>query len=270
MSSLRNQLRLVGKGSLLPDDIEDGDGERARRYMRKFMVRRLNTLNIGGKLHTRNMYRREWRTGVKAEVKHTSDEQKLVTALVQKKIGEMLMRKGDGPSFQTGLLASFESYADSARTDRVEFDGDPTEKLGVDAEDRGIIGRIADGYKRAGLGTTLPHPKMDAVTKQAAKAMLNGARKQLIFVRRVKSVRELKDKLDEHYNDWLIGYTRNRLADKPKALDLMEALIAGYREVSRRKDVDISGGEFRPGETGDPDDQQIPKNDTLFSWLFRG
>ena len=48
LEQLRNQLRLVGKGALLPDDIEDGDGERARRCLRKFMVRRLNTLDIGG------------------------------------------------------------------------------------------------------------------------------------------------------------------------------------------------------------------------------
>ena len=74
---------------------------------------RLNVLQIAGKDHTRNMYRKEWRSGEQAEIRLASDEQKLVTALVQKKVGEMLVKENGSPSFQTGLLASFESYAES-------------------------------------------------------------------------------------------------------------------------------------------------------------
>ena len=136
------------------------------------MVRRLNALEINGKKHTRNMYRHERRSGEGAEICLESDEQKLITALVQKKVLRMLDEKGnkgDKPSFQMGMLASFESFADSSRAKGpVEFDSDSLEKDNQDAEDRHIIGAISDSYtgKEYNLGRTLPHPKMDEISKQ--------------------------------------------------------------------------------------------------------
>jgi hypothetical protein len=127
LNQLRNQLKLVGKGHLLPDDVANDDRERTKTHLSQFLVRRLNELQIAGKPHTRNMYRREWRSGERAEITLKSDEQKLVTALVQKKVGEMLDKKGGNPSFQMGLLASFESYAESNKSVPVEFVGDRSE-----------------------------------------------------------------------------------------------------------------------------------------------
>jgi hypothetical protein len=269
LEELRNQLRLVGKGSLLPDDIDSEERDRAKFHISTFMVRRLNELTIGGRPYTRNMYRVEHREGDKAEVRHTSDEQRLVTALVQKKVGEMLDRKDGGACFETGLLASFESYAESTRSPRVEFDGETLSRTPSDAEDKHVIGAISDSYQCAGLGNTLPHPKMDAVTRRVADEMLRLGRKQLVFVRRVKSVNELKHKLDDRYNDWLFDYLRRELEGHDRALGMMNSLIGEYRVRSRRRDDDISGGEF-VGHTGDADDRQAPKNDTFFTWLFRG
>ena len=94
--------------------------------------------------YTRNMYRKEWRSGDQAEITLNSDEQKLVTALVQKKVGEMLNQEGSSPSYQMGLLASFESYAETTKSPPVEFDGDITEKEQSDARDRHVIGALVE------------------------------------------------------------------------------------------------------------------------------
>ena len=269
LGQMRNQLNLVGKGHLLPDNIDDDESE-VRRHLSRFLVRRLNELTIAGKPHTRNMYRREWRSGVKAEIGLLTDEQKLVTALVQKKVGEMLDKKGGNPSFQTGLLASFESYAETTKSDPVEFDGDKSENKTPDARDRHVIGQIVDSYTRSNLGRTLPHPKMDVVTAQVANDAFEANRKQIVFVRRVKSVKELKYKLDDHYNNWLVAYIRSELRQYQTALVAMNNVITTYMESSRERDDDISGGDFQAGATGDAEDTQQAKNDNLFTWFFRG
>ena len=270
INHLRNQLKLVGQGNLLPDDIEDGDRGLIEEHLSKFLVRRLNELKIAGKAHTRNMYRREWRRGAKAEIVLESDEQKLVTALVQKKVGEMLERQSSSPSFQTGLLASFESFAESTRSEPVEFDGEQDEKNTTDAKDRHVIGAISDSYIKSGLGRTLPHPKMDIVTNRLSQDLFRQGRKQIVFVRRVKSVKELKNKLDDHYSDWLAAYIEKQLKGHPQGLAVMQSVTGEYLQQSRDRDDDISGGEFKPGQAGDAEDKQQSKTDTLFSWFFRG
>ena len=270
LDQLRNQLKMVGKSHLLPDDVEDHDRVGIQGQLSKFMVRRLNTLTIAGKDHTRNMYRKEWRSGPGAEIELEKDEQKLVTALVQKKVGEMLDSKGGSPSFQTGLLASFESFAESSRSPVVEFDGDQADKEASDAQDRHVVAAISDAYKQQGLGNSLPHPKMDATTHQLAEQMFTEARKQIVFVRRVKSVDEIKNKLDDHYTVWVSSYIKQQLVDYPDALSAMQSVLESYQAVSRQKDNDLSGGEFQAGDIGDAEDHQPPKNDNIFTWFFRG
>lgn len=270
INQLRNQLKLVGHGQLLPEDILDNEKDRIEAHLSRFLVRRLNCLQIAGKPYTRNMYRREWRQGDKAEIKLETDEQKLVTALVQKKVGEMLERKSSTSSFQTGLLASFESYAESTNSDPVQFDGDETDKESLDAKDKHIVGAISDAYIRTGLGTTLPHPKMDIVSERLHRELFLRGCKQLVFVRRVKSVKELKNKLDDHYSKWLKNHIQSQLNGYPDVLGAMNAVITYYFELSRFKDEDISGGEFKSGQGGEAEDKQPPKNDTLFAWFFRG
>ncbi len=269
LGQLRNQLNLVGKGLLLPEDIYADDAQ-VKHHLSRFLVRRLNELEIAGIPHTRNMYRREWRSGDKAEIHLKSDEQKLVTALVQKNVGEMLDKKGASPSFQTGLLASFESYAETTKSKPVEFDGDKAEKKTPDARDRHVIGEIVDSYIRSELGRTLPHPKMDTVTEQVAKHVFDTGRKQILFVRRVKSVKELKYKLDDHYNVRLISHIRSQLSQHNSALTAMNNVITAYLKVSRDRDEDISGGDFRASAAGDAEDAQLSKTDNLFTWFFRG
>ncbi len=270
IDQLRNQLRLVGHGPLLPDDVTHDEKNRLEGCLSRFMVRRLNVLQIAGKDHTRNMYRNEWRSGERAEIRLASDEQKLVTALVQKKVGEMLSKKNGSPSFQTGLLASFESYAESTRSGPVEFDGELAEKGGSDAQDKHVIAAISDSYIHSDLGRTLPHPKMDAISLQLAEELFQRGRKQIVFVRRIKSVKEIKRKLDDLYNEWLAVYIQGQLDAASEAHQCMDGVIQEYLKCSRFQDEDISGGDYVSGDADDADDRQPPKKDTLFAWFFRG
>lgn len=269
INQLRNQLNLVGKAEVLPVGIKSPDD--IKQALKKFMVRRLNTLTIQGKAHTRNMYRVEHRKGEQAEITLSSDEQKLVTALVQKKVGDLMNLKGASPSFQTGMLSSFESYAQTSKADTVKFDGDEVEKKNKDAEDRHIIDHIIESYRDAKLGLTLPHPKMDSVCRDLKVKIFNHAQKQIVFVRRVRSVKELKEKLDDAYNQWLKEYINNKLKGFPGIKNVFESLFEEYINQSRDKDVDISEGVYHEGtEEGEQEDNQPPKNDTFFSWFFRG
>tara|TARA_R110002049_G_C9166498_1_gene561476 strand:- start:18 stop:1067 length:1050 start_codon:yes stop_codon:yes gene_type:complete len=82
INQLRNQLTLVGKSDLLPVGIKSDQKDQICNILKAFMVRRLNAIAINHVLHTRNMYRKEHRTGDRAHIALASDEQKLVTALV--------------------------------------------------------------------------------------------------------------------------------------------------------------------------------------------
>jgi superfamily II DNA or RNA helicase len=269
LTQLRNQLAMIGKSSLLPDTLDTTDRDSVKQQLRKFMVRRLNTLHINGEPHTRNMYRCEWRSGERAEIHLGTDEQKLVTALVQKKVGDVLGKDGVSPSFQMGMLASFESYGETAKSAPVEFDGDSNSRQQSDAMDREVIGQIVDSYTAAHLGRTLPHPKMDTVVERLSEQVFKRGAKQLVFVRRVKSVNELKNKLDESYNSWLIDHMNDTLAERPAEKALIGKVYDAYLEVSRVKDDDVSGGETP--ENAMVDDERVPpKNDTFFSWFIRG
>lgn len=269
LNQLRNQLKMVGRRDLLPDELNDDDKVQVTESLRRFLVRRLNTLSVNGDELTRNMYRREWRKGPRAEIKLETDEQKLVTALVQKKVGEMLNKQSESPFFQAGLLASFESFAESTRSKPVEFDGEKVDKKQSDARDRHVIGQLVDNYIKYGLGRTLPHPKMDSVVKRLSYAMFNESKKQIVFVRRVKSVSEIKDKLDDAYNSWIKGYIDEALTghDEPRAI--MDAVYAAYLKASQKRDKDVLGGELELSD--DLVEEGLPaKNDTLFAWFFRG
>ncbi len=269
INQLRNQLNLVGKSNLI-EGLTSERNDDIVASLKRFMVRRLNRLQINGSEYTRNMYRKEHRTGSKAEIKLNCDEQKLVTALVQKKVGEMMGNMGNSSSFQTGMLASFESYAQTSKIEPVQFDGDEADKIQTDAKDRHVIAYIVESYKVAGLGSTLPHPKMDAVCRSLANDLFMRAKKQIVFVRRVKSVSEIKAKLDDHYNQWLHRLIEKRLVDQPAIQQVFENLFAELDKQSRRRDDDISEGVFVEGGEGDTEDSQPPKSDTFFAWFFRG
>jgi hypothetical protein len=194
----------------------------------RFLVRRVTTIRVGGVDWTKNQYRREWRRGGVHEhdepIGVPDDRQRLIVALVQKKVAELLGSEKFNMSFQVGMLASFESFLETARLKRDEDeregnfdDADQTDDIrdevlraeareGIDVRD---INRLTKHYRDT-FGKEMPHPKMDALVESLKTAWTAG-RKALVFVRRVKSVDELKRKLDEKYDEWLIRSLRERL-----------------------------------------------------------
>ena len=69
------------------------------------------------------MYRREWRGGgcdKHDEPLQVPDQrQRLIVALIQKKVAEILQDERFKASFQIGMLASFESFYRTAKVKRV-------------------------------------------------------------------------------------------------------------------------------------------------------
>ncbi len=113
------QMDLLGKGDEAPGLRAPAlDADQGKQIASDFVVRRLTEIEIAGEPHTKNMYRREWRGGGVDRhdaAGHPDARQRLIVALIQKKVAEVLARKGSGArrgrfgrSFQIGMLSSFE------------------------------------------------------------------------------------------------------------------------------------------------------------------
>ncbi len=274
-----NQLDVFGLAARF-NELKDDDlpEDQKKAVAGQFLIRRVTSLIVAGREHTKNMYRREWRSGGVAKhdepIRITDERRRLVVALVQKKVSELLSGKQFNRSFQIGMLASFESFLETARLKRddeevpVFDDAEQTEvfseREGIDVHD---INRLASHYRKT-FGYELPHPKMDALVDSLTTTWLTG-KKVLVFVRRVASVKELKQKLDERYDNWLLSELRTRL---PEGLrDELESIYARYRrekeealEQRGRADsaIDSSRTDLEIEDSGG--------SDTFFAWFFRG
>lgn len=276
---LWNQLDVFGHGAgfgaLRDPEVSE---EEKKRLAGEILIRRVTALNVNGEEHTKNLYRREWRSGGVSQhdepIRVENDRQRLVVALVQKKVSEVLGSERFNASFQIGMLASFESFLETAKVKHPEGDEanfDDSEQTEEHEEREGIDVRAVDGlasdYRRRFQGQELPHPKMDSVVESLADAWKTG-RKALIFVRRVASVKELKRKLDDRYDDWIIETLRGRLP--PEVEEKIERLYRQYRREkiqARDADADLGAG---PGRRDSDAEDDRGGHDTFFAWFFRG
>ena len=252
LGQLQRQLELFGKKALL--EMPDGGGwARVHTALAPFMVRRLNSLMLGNKEHTRNMYRTEHRSGTKAEIE-LGLEQQLFAAVLQKKVSESLNENHSG-KFELGMLASFESYLPSNKGKPVLFDGDDegaTAGAAPDAADRTVIEYLVRDYQQR-FKQFPPHPKMDNVARKAGAAAFAADKKQLIFVRRVGSVGELKAKVEDAYHGWLHDYLRDDS-------DVMY-WFGEYDNVI---------GDRQHGRLDDEQDGDKTNTSSFFAWFYRG
>src|SRR5262249_19190045 len=136
---------------------------------------------------------------------------------------------------------------------------------GIDVRD---VNRLARHYREV-FQKELPHPKMDALVKSLKTAWTAG-KKSLIFVRRVKSVDELKRKLDEQYDDWLIRSLRERLPESVRAH--FEQVVGKYEREKRQalaslqeRDINVAS----VGDTAESGTDDRGGTDTFFAWFFR-
>lgn len=277
-----NQLDVFGLGAeatLLAD--RDAPEDEKRKVVSSFLIRRVSSVQTGGSDLTKNLYRREWRAGGVDDhdqpLPRPDDRQRLIVALVQKKVAELLASEKFNHSFQIGMLASFESFFQTAD---VSTDGDeragtfddadqtenPLERQGIDVQQ---VNQLAADYWRR-FKEVLPHPKMDALVA-SLKSCFDSGRKALVFVRRVASVKEIEQKLEVEYDKWLFGRLRSELRDELQAR--REQIIAQYETERTARRVRMSDAAQRPTEDDDsPSDEVIDKGgiDTFFAWFFRG
>ncbi|MFI7280122.1 helicase-related protein [Micromonospora chersina] len=275
---LWNQLDLFGRGASFTALRDSNTSDEGKREMTgQFLIRRVTSLKVGGQQLTKNLYRREWRQGGLTAhdepIRITDDRQRLTVALVQKKVSELLGHERFGARFQVGMLASFESFLqtsgateqqsdDTSDDDQAAtFDGaeqatDVAERQGADVP---MLDQLARDHVQR-FGRELPHPKMDALVNALASSWRDG-RKGLVFVRRVASVAELKRKLDDEYNDWLIARLRQRL--NPRHHAALDAAVAKYRDQRAK-------GATTTNTPQDNHDEDSGGDDTFFAWFFRG
>lgn len=279
-----NQVHLVGKhnpperntfGDLLVRDLAASCAER-------FLVRRVNSMRVNGTDLTKNTYRRTWYQGGVGAHDLPLDpgdvRQRLSVALVQKRVSDVVGTKF-GNAFQLGMLASFESFAETAasrKSTKAEKAGEETddaqpdarfdggEQTGDEAERRGVDTDTVNALARshyAAFGSELAHPKMDALVDDLARSWVTG-RKALVFVRRIASVTEIKRKLDERYDSWLLDLLQRELpADVWAQLALVRGTYQDERSEKGRQDTGAPSGAGEKDSGG---------SDTFFAWFFRG
>lgn len=271
---LWNQLDVFGFGDVAPELREPGvSDEEKREIIARFLIRRVSSIRVQEHSLTKNLYRREWRGGgvsVHDEALPVPDErQRLIVALVQKKVSELLAHERFGHSFQIGMLASFESFLqtanitdgdDSSTFDDAEQTDDTLERQGLDVDQ---VNRLAASYEKR-FGGPLPHPKMDALVARLRDAFDSG-RKALVFVRRVASVKELQAKLEAEYDRWL--FTRLRTELRRELQPQLETVFEAYRAEHTSRSLN------RPAQPqGDEVDVVSDAGgiETFFAWFFRG
>ena len=120
---LWNQLDLFGFGAEW-EHLKDATltDEERRGGVHRLLIRRTASLTSGAARLTKTEYRTEWRGGGVSRhdepLAVKSDRQRLAVALIQKKVSELIGSAEHKHSFQVGLLASFESFLETA-TSRV-------------------------------------------------------------------------------------------------------------------------------------------------------
>jgi len=276
---LWNQLDVFGRGGPYHDLTKSTVSEEAKKQIvRRFLIRGVTTLKSGDERLTKNLYRREWRRG--GLVCHdepicvNDPRQRLVVALVQKKVAELLNSPAFNATFQMGMLASFESFLETAKLkkrddergnfDNVEQTQDELEREGIDVH---TINKLAKDF-RLKFGRELPHPKMDALALRLSQAWVTG-RKALVFLRRVASVWELKERLDIEYNSWLANRLRSAFAPSRQMIQELETLLTSYERARGDRRALLAAREGSDAR-GQDEEQDRGGVDTLFAWFFRG
>jgi superfamily II DNA or RNA helicase len=275
---LWNQLDVFGLGGPFSDlkqrDVTD---EAKKQTAAQFLVRRVTTVTVNRRELTKNQYRREWRQGGvfrhDQPISINDPKKRLVVALVQKKVAELLGSGKFNMSFQIGMLASFESFLQTAKLrnddEDMIFDDAEQQRDLRDSEKDGIDVRDVNKLARDFFNTFhyhMPHPKMDAVVESLKTSWLSG-RKTLVFVRRVASVTELEQKLNECYDAWLIPHMLRHLPEVVH--DRFNQVVDDYRdEKQAAQNLRRSKLAAGPREAGAEDDHG--GTDTFFAWFFRG
>ena len=312
-AAIHRQMQILGFGNVAlkaPQSSEkfdiaslsdpEADPALKRRIVELLLIRRTSGIMIAGRKYTKNMYRREWRRGgVKTYDEPIRIEDpctRLIIALIQKKVSEILQTEKFNNSFQIGMLSSFESFSQDintamrhaeeslssdsqgGQTDRgATFDGSEQQvKLSQeerDGIDSNAIAQIVRSFEE-NFEKRLPHPKIDRVVETLSDVFRSGE-KALIFVRRVATVGELAGKLNEEFDSWVQHRMELFLPNLQREI---RGIFHQYRREHRQERLHIVDGE----STSDADPTVIERREGLeldndmggiasfFEWFFRG
>lgn len=285
---LWNQLNVFGFGGKVLELQDNAVSEETKRACaQKFLIRRVTSMEVAGKRLTKNLYRREWHNGgvqsYDDPLQVPDERQRLIVALAQKKVSEILGHERFNNSFQIGMLASFESFLETAKVkvaddekpstfDDVDQTDDQDERLGIDLD---TINSMARSYRKR-FGTEAPHPKMDALVEKLSTNFRAG-NKALVFVRRVASVKELEKKLEEKYDQYLFERLRSEFLPNPgeKLNEAIELYQQEKQAKRARQLLPDTGPDVAAEEEGSllpiaPVERDTGGLDTFFAWFFRG
>ena len=267
-----------GNGNVaILDDANEPDLKK-RELLANILIRRTASLQIGNQRYTKNMYRREWRKGglqdVDASMRIEDVKTRLVLALVQKKVSEVLNDEKLNNSFQIGMLSSFESFAESMEN-QSNFDDTEQQRKLEEFEKKGVdtnaVREISNSYLKR-FRKALPHPKQDMLTEKL-KNVFDTGEKSLIFVRRVATVAEIKRRLCQHFDEWMKHKFHESLPDMRRQIeDLFECYQFEKNDnstVEEQSDEGNFNDELQVLEKwGEIDDDGGDGN--FFEWYFRG
>lgn len=257
--------------------------------LKPYMVRRVQKLEIGGECLSRNQYRTELRQEAGISLDDNTDpehiKQRLFSAVIQKRLIDFL-EESNGGRFPLAMFASWEAYTPAASSSKADkkaqlddeppLQGDPssenTSELDVShdlssnpegkALDSQLLSDLLASYRDV-FGSEPPHPKLESEAKRLSKEAFELGLKQLIFVRRLKSVDDLYNRLNQAYDQWLVGHLA------AQGFPWAEALRSARNQAQRNK---LRLAKAVPSETpgNDAESETDPEADSLFSWFFRG
>lgn len=234
-----------------------------------FLIRGVMSIKLREeKAFTRNMYRQEHRNGnvrkdnLKAQ-KIDDDFQSMVIGLLQyKTIKELNLNHGN--HFEIGMLAGFESFAESSSEKEYEQTATREERK---SKDEHVVRKIAESYYKK-FNQFLPHPKQDKLV-EVLKPYLERGEKALIFVRRIASVKEFERKLLREYEQLIVKKIHSlqqkenpriqqlvRLYQEQKDHEELEStlqLLAGrMAQYDKQRLAELLSGEYDEDEAIEP------------------
>lgn len=200
--------------------------ERTRQLLQRYALRRLRLMEGQGGLYGKRHYRHE--KAVPASFDGRPDAE-MFFALYQKRLVADLGRQKENKSLTYGYLEGFESFGWKPQIDSgadADYQDAVEDRMVEDfskATDTELLRDLTRRY-RDQFHTFPDHPKYGLMIDQCVPKAADGLGtaledlKHLIFVRRIPSVRELTQRINERYDELLAGMIVNawgKQADDP-------------------------------------------------------
>ncbi|MDR9424340.1 MAG: DEAD/DEAH box helicase [Marinobacter sp.] len=243
------------------------EADRASYYLRCYGLRRMRLMEGNGKLYSKRHYRHEKSMPATFE---GQPEAEGFFALYQKGLVAELNKKNENKSLMYGYLEGFESVGRQAALAVTTGDEESKDSIAETnqgdyskAADTNLLMRLTDSYYQA-LGHIPEHPKYGKLIEECTpseselKTLAPQDLKHLIFVRRIPSVRELTQRLNESYDQLLWGMLSEAWGDKahssmPKGLSRDEF----EKYVSSMEADDAEGFELNDEDAVDPEEDYL-------------